>query len=113
MDEARLAEIEARLKAALDAPWQVHVLEGNGYDVLFHVEPQVLLYDVNGRLVLDDDWDGNPHRPATGALIAHASEDLRDLLAEVRRLRGEDSDSASRLALRGARAEACGVAGET
>ena len=85
MSEARLAEIEARERAATPGPWRrwvgkltqsVSVMQGTGRDEVVH-------------------WTGfdNSHlsgnRRANGAFIAHARQDVPELTAEVRRLRNE------------------------
>jgi hypothetical protein len=102
VDEARLAEIEARCRAATAGPWMVqcdYLEGGTRFSCLAHVAPAV----VPGREYWPDDYepstdDHGYFRPdgvdalpdyklAQAELIAHAPLDLSDLVAEVRRLR--------------------------
>jgi hypothetical protein len=81
MDSQRLAEIEARCEAATEGPWEVAwktdfiwQLDGDG--------------DRFGPIAEAHYAEGNHHNNAT--FIAHARDDVPDLLAEVRRLTAEN-----------------------
>jgi hypothetical protein len=70
LDDARLAEIKARVEAASKGPWKVcedysDVLDGDGHQIISHFH------------------DGD------GQFTAHAREDVPALLAEVERLKAE------------------------
>lgn len=81
MDSQRLAEIEARCEAATEGPWEVAwktdfiwQLDGDG--------------DRFGPIAEAHYAEGNHDNNA--AFIAHARDDVPDLLAEVRRLTAEN-----------------------
>jgi len=77
MDEKRLEAIEARTNAATPGPWEVREHEG--------------MYALAGP----NGWpieDGNPDPAAPNfVFVAHAREDVPDLVAEVRRLRAVEA----------------------
>jgi hypothetical protein len=110
MDEARLAEIEARLKAVSPGPWRLGSFwetAGRDFDrgEVWASEPKW----TDGMLVThhyavlqpwshieDGVWEGDEpiealewlaHTPGDAAFFAHAPADVTELLAEVRRLR--------------------------
>lgn len=74
MDDARLQEIRARVAAATPGPW--HWDEDN--------DPW--LWGGPGVFVLSSEDEISVPNPNDYALIAHAPQDLADLLAEVERL---------------------------
>lgn len=77
--ETRLAEIEARLKAATPGPWQAsaasHVIQTNH-----------LTRDVWHICTTDTGFHQMEEWAANAKLIANAPQDLADLIAEVKRL---------------------------
>lgn len=89
LSEARLKEMDERLSSATSGPWaakndEIGLIEQipdkrtkTGYREKFH--PFLLRNDIF------------PFQPIKGnlAFIIHAPQDITDLLAEVRRLRGE------------------------
>ena len=98
MTTARLAEIEARLQAIGSDSWIVN--PADPYEVSYAQDPNIG-YGV-AQLPEPGVWEppgvvcatvpyqaGAEMAQAHGQFIAHSPEDIRDLLAEVRRLRGE------------------------
>lgn len=83
IDEARLAEIEARANAATPGPWRAGTVEAEGK--VWARDPTALGGPSLGERCV---FDANPHYPhnANRAFIAHARTDVPDLVAEVRRL---------------------------
>lgn len=88
LPDARLAEIEARHGAATPGPW----LDDNGYRVYVPAAsvrkllPHSPHIEDRDHLLLETKHNdvSNPH---DSTFIAHAWQDVPDLLAEVRRLR--------------------------
>lgn len=79
MDSARLAEIEARAKAATEGPWHSNKYGSVGAGK-YGTSP----------MVLESGWDGIPSRePPNLEFAAHARQDIPDLIAYVRELEGQ------------------------
>jgi hypothetical protein len=86
MTDERLHEIEQRAEKATQGPWIV----GNGNSQSFHQGKNVVVSEGN-RVVVDraiyrDDYDKQTY--ADIAFIAHARQDIPDLLAYCRELQG-------------------------
>ena len=79
----RLAEIEQRLQAATPGPWFAHYEQDGEPTIPFVSDSDDEEWD--GRLLLNVDSD---REDADAAFIAHAPDDIRYLLEQVRRLRG-------------------------
>lgn len=94
MDEAKLQEIEARTNAATPGPWEVTEIrdgrQSDGIEELGVFAPS----DPRSYRKPDGTWHGTlicrgmdgPTREPNAQFIAHAREDVRDLVAEVERL---------------------------
>lgn len=82
IDEKRLAEIEAREKAATPLPWIRFQVPEIGLDIgnLIHKHHPA-------ESPKDTDWE--KLSDADRAFLLHARQDIPDLLAEVRRLNSE------------------------
>lgn len=96
MDDARLAQIEARLVEATRGPWtwdgrRVPTLEGRGGDPeTYEYAVDVLIADHSGECGCRSACELElAVSYADAQLIANAPTDLADLVAEVRRLREE------------------------
>lgn len=81
LSEKRLAEIEARAKAATAGPWETDEGGCCVYEVGFGTREDTLTGPV-AQVVISADGTY-----ADAAFIAHARADVPDLLAEIRRLR--------------------------
>lgn len=92
LSDERLAEIEARVDAATPGPWQ-SVYEypydsaAAGRIRAFRSSSPDVLMTVHERYVGHQTSD---QHEATATFVAHAREDIPDLLTEVRRLRREN-----------------------
>lgn len=81
-DATKLAEIEARVKAATQAPWEVC-----GYSPT--ADPSITISGPDEYVCEVEDGTGNitPIVEANAQLIAHAPSDLTYLLSELRQAR--------------------------
>ena len=78
-----LEAIRARRDAAKSGPWHVEFLCGRIAEST-HALPNIAIW--TGSVLLDED-------PAPAEFIAHARQDIDDLLAEVDRLRSDKISS--------------------
>lgn len=78
MTDADLAEIEARADAATPGPWRVDDKRPPECNIR-HEGPG---WPICGM------WSLSDNRPENATFIAHARSDVKDLVAEVRRLQG-------------------------
>lgn len=86
MNAERLAEIEARLRAATPGPWRAKLARTKLY-ISSDLQPVVELSVAPPRVFEREVRDERTRRVRADAdLIAHAPADLADLLAEVRHL---------------------------
>lgn len=106
MDDKRLRGIEARIKAATPGPWEVDYSlisapksfeQGNKRQSYRDGKRSVMVPQADMvATTCVDEYIPNPRGDANATLIAHAPEDLRDLLAEVKRMRGEIGENNER-----------------
>ena len=83
MTDERLAEIKARADAATPGPWERNNLAGRPEREVFAGDELIGDFGVGGW----EDDEGADRVEINAEFIAHARQDIPDLLAEVERLR--------------------------
>jgi hypothetical protein len=94
VDDARLQAIENREKAAVVGPWEYHSWASDYPDhgSVVSTAGGVVVYTTDSSY----SWDRDDHN---GAFIAHARQDIPDLVAEVKLLRQVIADQQQESAL--------------